>query len=244
MAVLVAWNFAFQISAGSLLLMGVVSYVCFTLLEKKGIVRYGQHAKAKEVAKAANPIKVLIRRQILKFTVISMVTGVVRTAVMFWLPTYLEQQLHFSPDTATLLFSLCSSIIAFTTFIAVFSYEALKRNMDLAILIYFSLATVGFTLVLFVTQPVLNIILLVFSIISSHCADCLMWSRYCPSLYDTGLTSSATGYLDFISYMAAATASSIFPHAKEYIGWNGLILVWIGLMVIGLLVSLPWKKKT
>ena len=240
-AVLVAWRVAFQVSAGSLLLMGSMCLLAFTLLEKKGIIRSGSNVI--RPPKKGGKIKVLLQRQILKFTVISTVTGVVRTAVVFWLPTYLEQHLHFSPDSATLLFTVCTSILSVTSFVAVFSYEALKRNMDLAILIYFSVSTCAFLLLFLVHNNVLNIAVLLLAMLASHCADSLMWSRYCPSLYDTGLTSTATGYLDFISYMAASVASSIFPHAKSVIGWNGLILVWAGLMLVGVLVSLPRKKK-
>lgn len=240
-AVLVAWRIAFQVSAGSLLLMGSMCLLTFSILEKKGIIRTGTNAI--RPPKKGGKIKVLLKRQILKFTVISTVTGVVRTAVVFWLPTYLEQHLHFSPDSATLLFTVCTSILSITSFVAVFSYEALKRNMDLAILIYFSVSTCAFLLLIFMPNNVLNITVLLLALLASHCADSLMWSRYCPSLYDTGLTSTATGYLDFISYMAASVASSIFPHAKEIIGWTGLILVWAGLMLIGVLVSLPRKQK-
>ena len=222
--------------------MGIMCLICFTLLEKHGIIRSGSNTI--RPPKNKSKIKVLLQRQILKFTVISVITGIVRTAVVFWLPTYLEQHLHFSPDAATLLFTLCTSILAVTSFVAVFSYEALKRNMDLAILIYFSISASAFLLLMFISNSVLNIAVMLIAMLASHCADSLMWSRYCPSLYDTGLTSTATGYLDFISYAAAATASNIFPHAKDVIGWTGLILVWAGLMVIGILVSLPHKKKT
>ena len=239
-AVLVAWRVAFQVSAGSLLLMGALCLLSFAILEKKGIVKPNITIRAPE---KGGKIKVLLERQILKFTVIAIITGVVRTAVVFWLPTYLEQHLHFSPDTATMLFTLCTSILSVTSFITVFTYEALRRNMNLAILIYFTVSTSAFGLLLFVPNNTMNIVVMLLAIMACQCADSLMWSRYCPSLYDTGMTSTATGYLDFLSYMAAATASSIFPHAKDVIGWNGLILVWAGLMLIGILVSLPFKKK-
>ena len=88
----------------------------------------------------------------------------------------------------------------------------------------------------------MNIVLLILAIMSSNAASALMWSRYCPSLYDTGMVSTATGYLDFISYMSAAASSTIFANAVDGIGWNGLILVWVGLMIVGVAVCLPRKK--
>ena len=104
--------------------------------------------------------------------------------------------------------------------------------MDLTLLLGFSLASVCFTLVFLIKSPVLNVILIVLSIISSNCAASMMFSRYCPSLADTGMVSSATGYLDFMSYMAASASSTLFANAVNTIGWNKLILVWISLMFV------------
>ena len=73
----------------------------------------------------------------------------------------------------------------------------------------------------------------------SNAAACMLWSRYCPSLIDTGMVSSATGYLDFVSYMAASISSTLFANATTTIGWGGLILVWFGLMVCGILTMVP-----
>jgi hypothetical protein len=94
-------------------------------------------------------------------------------------------------------------------------------------------------LIYFVKQPVFNIIFIVLAIMSSNGAASMLWSRYCPSLYDTGMVSSVTGYLDFLSYMAAAAANRIFAGAATTLGWGNLILVWLGLMVIGVLPALP-----
>ena len=54
--------------------------------------------------------------------------------------------------------------------------------------------------------------------------------------------SSATGFLDFVSYMAASASSTIFADAVSVIGWGNLILVWMGLMIAGVIVALPLEK--
>ena len=91
-------------------------------------------------------------------------------------------------------------------------------------------------------MPAVNIVCIVLAIMSSNAAATMLWSRYCPSLRETGMVSSATGFLDFLSYMAAAAANLIFANAVTSIGWGNLILVWIGLMVCGILVALPYKR--
>ena len=51
------------------------------------------------------------------------------------------------------------------------------------------------------------------------------------------MVSSATGFLDFMSYMAAAASSRLFASAAHTIGWSGLIFVWLVLMLAGMAVS-------
>ena len=116
--------------------------------------------------------------------------------------------------------------------------------MDLTILIMFSSATMMFALVYFIKQPALNIIFLVLAIMSSNGAATMLWSRYCPSLRDTGMVSGATGFLDFMSYMAAALSSTLFANSVSAIGWGNLILIWAGLMAIGVIISInPERLK-
>ena len=157
-------------------------------------------------------------------------------------PTYISQYLGYSVEVSATIFAGATLAISMTTFIAIFVYERLNRNMNLTILLAFTSATVAFLLVYFVKNPALNIVFLVVAIMSSNSAATMMWSRYCPGLRDTGMVSSATGFLDFVSYMAAAVSSTIFANAVTSIGWENIILVWFALMMFGVIISLPQKN--
>lgn len=241
LAAALSWQWVFGVSSALLITMGVVCFVAFTLFEKKGVVRYGQ-ANRKNIAGAAGGVKVLLKRQIVKFTLVSVLTGIVRTTVVFWLTTYISEYLGFDSDTAALLYTVATLVISFSAFIAVFVFERLKRNMDLTILIMFVASAISFLLVFLCKDPAINLVFMVLAILASNGASAMLWSRYCPSLADTGMVSSATGFLDFMSYMAAAVSSTIFANAVSDIGWSGLILVWLGLMVVGVAISLPFDK--
>ena len=243
LASFLAWQSVFAVSSAALAGMAVVGFLVFSLFERGGIVKFGQY-KAKE--KGAKNIAVLFKHHIVKFSLISIITGVVRTSVVFWLPTYIAQHLGFSAKDAAGIFTVATFVISFTAFISVFLYELLGRDMDKIILLMFSSAAGFFTLTYFVSHPVLNIICIVLAIMSSNGAASMLWSRYCPSLRDTGMVSSVTGYLDFLSYMAAAAANLIFANAATSLGWGRLILVWLALMVAGVILALPyhkWKNK-
>ena len=219
--------------------MSVTAFCLFTVFERRGIVTYGQY-KPKE--KGVKNIGVLFKHDIVKFTLVSILTGIVRTSVVFWLPTYINQYLGYDAETSATVFTVATLVISFAAFIAVFIYERLGNNINKTVLIMFSSAAICFALTYFVDAPLFNLIFIVLAIMSSNGAASMLWSRYCPSLRDTGMVSGATGFLDFVSYMSAAVANLLFANAVKDIGWGNLILVWTGLMVIGVVVALPYKR--
>ena len=104
-----------------------------------------------------------------------------------------------------------------------------------------SASVVFFLLTYFVSSPILNLVFIVLAIMSANGASSMLWSVYCPSLTETGVVSGATGFLDFLSYTGAAIANTVFATAATDIGWGNLILIWSGLMVLGVIVSLPFR---
>ncbi len=239
LAVFLSWQGVFITSSVFLFSMAVVCFAFFCLFEKKGIVQYGNYKPAQ---KGKGNVKVLFKHKIVKYSLISIITGVVRTSVVFWLPTYISERLDFSPESSAAIYTVGTLAISATAFIAVFVFERLDRDIEKTILIMFSSSCVFFTLTYFIANPVINIVCMILAIMSSNGAACMLWSRYCPSLRDTGMVSSVTGFLDFLSYMAAAASNLIFANAIDAIGWGNLILVWLGLIVAGTVISLPYDK--
>ncbi len=246
-AAALVWYDAFNVSSAALIVMAVVCFVIFTAFEKRGIVRYG--AKNGSVATAELPsslagkVGILVRHDILRYSAVSMLTGVVRTAVLFWMPTYFSEYLGYGSETAALIFTVATLVISSNSFIAVGLYEALGRRQYPSLMILFGVSVAAFLLTFLVAEPILNIIFLVIAVIGSNGASSILWSVYCPSLSDTGMVSSATGFLDFLSYMAAAIATAVFGNIVSIVGWGNLILIWTVLAVLGILVSLARTKK-
>ena len=245
-ASVLVWQSVFITSSVALVIMSALCLIFFIYFEKKGIVKYGVYkAKISENEKRIHlfsRIRILISHRIILFSLISIITGVVRTAVVFWLPTYFSQHLGYNAKIAPTIFTVATLAIAMSAFVAVFVYERLKRNMDATILLMFTLSSLFFLGVYFVKIPVINVILIILAVLTSNCSAAMLWSRYCPSLRDTGMVSSATGFLDFLSYMAAAASSTLFANSVTTIGWDNLILIWMGLMVFGVIIMLPYRK--
>ena len=243
------WNQAFNASSIALLSMAALCFVLFVIFERRGIVKHrtgkGEN-NDREIAPATfvGKVKLLVRRDIIRYSAISMITGIVRTAVLFWMPTYFSEHLGYDAPTSALIFTVATLVIATNSFIAIALYERLGRRQYPTLLILFGTSLIAFLLAFLVHAPILNVIFLIIAVIGADGASSVMWSVYCPSLVDTGMVSSATGFLDFLSYMAAAAASSLFANAVSSIGWGPLILIWFALMVVGIIIMLPLKRIT
>ena len=237
------WNQAFNASSIALLSMAALCFVLFVILERRGIVKHrtgkGEN-NDREIAPATfvGKVKLLVRRDIIRYSAISMITGIVRTAVLFWMPTYFSEHLGYDAPTSALIFTVATLVIATNSFIAIALYERLGRRQYPTLLILFGTSLIAFLLAFLVHAPILNVIFLIIAVIGADGASSVMWSVYCPSLVDTGMVSSATGFLDFLSYIAAAAATAIFGNLADVIGWNNLLLTWVGLAVLGVAVML------
>lgn len=236
------WENVFRLCGVFLVIVGVACFCALVLFEKRGIVTYKER---KVVSQKGGSIKVLFEHAIVKFTFVAVLTGIVRTSVVFWVPTYLTQYLGFSAGTAASIFTVMSFIQSASPYInnLILYEQILKRNINVMLLLSFSLSTVSFVMMFAVQNPFVNIIFLILALMTSNGASEMLWSVYCPSLRDTGMVSSATGYLDFMSYAAAGVANLLFANAISQIGWGNLILVWAMLMLAGVVISLPLKKK-
>jgi len=238
LATFLTWQATFGVSSIALVTMACVCFVFFSLFERKGIVKSGAPRAVQQNGQKWD-YKGLFKRNIVKFACIAMITGVIRTALVGFLTAYFCEHLKYSKEKATSIFSVITFIICFTTFIAVFVYERLKRNMHLCPLIFFSVSALCFGTLYFVTAPVLNIVMLAVGIMASNACATILYSVYCPSLKDTGLVSGITGALDFLSYISAALASLIIPKAVTGIGWKNTLLLPLALMILGILVCIP-----
>lgn len=242
LAALFTWQATFYSSSIFLVVMAFLVALLFTVFEKRGIVKYNTYDKAEKVK---IDVKLLIKRDIIKFTIVSILTGIIRTSVVFWLPTYISQYLNFSAKESAKIFTVVTLIISLTAFFAIFIYEKLGRRRDFTMLLYFIASGASFLLCYFISSPLVNIAFMVIAIMAANSAATILWSVYCPSMYDTGLVSTVTGFLDFASYMAAALANVLFANAATTIGWKNLLLVWTGIIVLGIINTiLPIKRKS
>lgn len=234
------WEYVFVVCGVTLMLLGSACFATFTIFEKKGIIQYNSTKRTKNKV----DVKLLLERGIFKFAFIAVLSGIVRTSVMFWVPTYLSQYLGLAEREATVAFTAITLFCSASPFInMILIYEMiLKRDMGRMLRLVFTVSAVSFAAMFFVSNPWLNSIFLALALFTSRGASNVVFTVYCPSLRDTGMVSTVTGFMDAMSYLAAGLANLIFANAIYSIGWNWLLWIWAGLMMIGVLISLSRKK--
>lgn len=240
---MVSWKMAFAMASVLVLGLGAAYYLVISALERKQIVQYQKRVST--ASHVSQGVVCLFKRKIVLYTLISALTGIVRTAVVFWLPRYLTEYLIFFSQNAALLFSGITMGISLSAFAAIAVYHKLHRNMEITILLSFLISAVSFGMLAVIRQPIANMALMTLALMASNCASSIVWTVYCPSLCDTGLVSTATGYLDFISYAAAAISNVVFANAVNIIGWENLVVVWSSMMATGVLAMVAdyWMHR-
>ena len=239
-AAALSWSASFYFGGILLMAIGIGVFLFFLFAEKRKIVTYHNFAPPKE---KGGSLSVLFERKIVKFTIISATTGIIRTSVVFFLPSYFCSFLGFSESHSALLFTVATLLIAVSVFLSAFFFELFKKNLMRALLLFFIGATLTFAGAFLFDNRFINVLMMIIAITMANCAANMQWSYYCPSLRDTGLVSTATGFLNFISYLAAGLANALSPYAVSAIGWKGLTLIWTVLVSIGIICCLPFKRN-
>lgn len=253
------WQGTFLWAGLSCIVIGAGVFLVLSVLEAKQLIR------PKAVSANGEKKHVLDVFHLENFVFYMFVGGLVEisaSSIMFWLPTYLEERLLFSPAASKLWFTVISTVRSFTPFVAIFVYQAVFRGKDMRMIRWaFFAAAVLFTGVLFLCEPYIsfgdmrsiayiNIVLFVLALVSVGFASSLLWSVYIPNQGKTGLVSTVNGMLDFSGYCFAAAANKVFSVMIDPLGWGGILVMWIALMVSGILavaVSVRWnahKKRT
>lgn len=240
-AMILNWNALFTVGAVLLAAGTAVGFGVFTLFEKSGGITY-KKSIARGERKETKAVYILIKNEIVRYTFVAVFTGIIRTSVVFWIPTFLVQYLGYSVKSASGIFSCITLVIAFSPYIGVCVYRYFfQKNINRTVFCSFIIGTAAFLLMCVINNPTINIVLLITALLSGNIASAMIWNVYCPSLSHTGLVSTATGYLNFISYLGGAAANFLFSNAISSIGWKQLLTVWGMLMLAGAILGRPWR---
>lgn len=228
-----SFRIAFLASAVVLTATALIWYVILTYLEKQNAITSRKDDSAiwftKELAAE------LVRKAFLPVLLVSMVNGIIRNAVAFWIPTFLSERLGFSPALSASISGGLPLVNLAGTFLGLVILKKLRGNEFRTIGILFGASTAAFTLaILFSKLSALLVVFMLFVACGAMSSACnLIFASYCLRFKDTGRMSAVTGLLNFSAYAASALASAGFGAVISSFGWSPLTLSWVLLSLVG-----------
>ena len=134
-------------------------------------------------------------------------------------------------------------ISAANQIIAIWLYHLMKEKIIWVIRFSFFLSTICFSLLLPVKNVYFNLILLLIANSGYSWAGTMVWTYYCRGFKNVNRVAFVVGFLDFISYAFSAIGNLLFSEAIVKIGWVYLIVIWVGIMFAGVLVTFFYREK-
>ncbi len=242
-AVFMNWKMLFVSGQILLTLSALMCGIMFVSFEKKGIITDKKIPDDTAYNEKNGKIKILLKRGIVQYSMVSVFTGILRTSVIFWIPTMLVQYMNYREKAAVGIFSVVSVLTAFAPYFGVWCYRFIfGKSIEKTTFLSFLAGAACYLGICIIKNPTVNVILLTTALFVGNIASAMLWNVYCPSLNDTGMVSGVTGYLDFISYIGGALANILFANAADILGWKVLLMVWAAIMAVGAVTVLPWNK--
>lgn len=238
-ALVFEWKKIFVISGIIAFLLSVLSFICFTLLEKSGLI---VPLEKKKKEKNGSFLSVFKLKNFVVYMLIGMVIEIAGTAVAFWLPTYISEYLKFPANVSGIIYSVISLIKSIGPFVCLILFKKFKENDMKMMRVMFVISALLFVGMSIASNVWINLFFLLLALFANCCASGVMWSIYIPSLASSGKVSSANGILDCSGYAAAAAATTLFAVVMNSFGWTGTILLWAGTTALGAVITFFGKK--
>jgi sugar phosphate permease len=170
-----------------------------------------------------------------------------RYALMFWLPYYMVQQLHYGVGTAGYLSSLYELVGILGALVAGYVSDRFNQSRRAPV----SAVMLGGLALVMLFQPLLASFGLVgigFVIslagLLSYGPDTLLSGAAAQDVGETRAAATATGLIDGIGHLGALFSPYVVVFVSERYGWDRLFLVFAGAAFLAGLVLLPlWNLK-
>ncbi len=240
------WKSVFPLSGVVAFVTGIAAYLFLTIMEKKKYIVprkvSSRNIKGTDVPKN-HIFAVFFIPKFVMYMFIGMVVEIAASSITFWIPTYVNEYLMFSQDASNFIFSAISIITSICPFFSLLLFKKTGEDDVRIMRIMFSFSALFFLGMLLPLGKWMNILFLVLARIAMASASCILWSIYVPSLASSGKVSGANGVLDCSGYVGASVANMGFAAVMGNLGWNGLIVTWGAVALVGVFITLFVSKK-
>lgn len=238
------WKWAFYLTGILLILTAILWFVVLHIWERKKYLR--TICVTSSTVKGIAPLFSILRRhQLFPILLMTIINGIVRNAVAFWIPTYITEQFHVVPATSSAITSVLPIFNLIGTFLGLKLLKKCKENEYEVSILLFAISMAMFLLMSLTHSQyfILTIVALFLANAAMASACNMVFSVYCLRFRETGRVSTITGFLDAVSYLFAALASPVFSVVVSGTNWNTTVFIWGVLTAIGMFAALVAYKS-
>jgi sugar phosphate permease len=170
--------------------------------------------------------------------------GALRDAVESWAPSFLADQFRLDSSMAAIT-SVIIPVISITgTYFANWLFEKKLKNELVTSCVMFAIAAVcvGGLILCSPLGAVPCALLMAISVSAMWGANHMFLTVIPYRFASLGLSAAITGILNSVIYFATSLCSMLYGFLADRVGWNTLILVWLGIGIFGVIVCLVGSK--
>lgn len=236
-AALGRWHLGFQITGIALLSAALFWFITIGRLQKRGAIKPLIRTAAQGGGSLRGLRTTLLDNAFAPMIVVAIINGIIRNAVAFWIPTYIAEKLGADPVSAAGVSSILPLVGIAGTLAGMGLLRRLGNNEFRVSMVLYVICTIAFTTLWALDgRWFIPAVAALFLASASMTAQCnMVFGIFALRFADTGRVSAITGFLNFSSYASASIASTAFVRLVAATGWGGIVLVWVGLAVTGLL---------
>ena len=237
------WRTVFFIYGAVAVLISSVWYAKITAIEKKCEIVYPMHQKSKNGSKMS--IKISVPLLIIVMVTI-MLQGSLRDGVTTWVPTFVSESFNLGSEISILssviipLFSLAS--LQLTGII----YNKLGKKPFKSSGLFFICAVTAAVLLVFFkgSSVILTVAMSALIVACMHGINLILVCFLPAALADDDNVSTLSGLLNFMTYVGSAASTYGFALLSESFGWNGTVVSWLVITVLGTTACIICNKAT
>jgi sugar phosphate permease len=231
LSLIFSWKYVFIVAGCIVILTSLLAFIIFSSMEKKGLIVFKEQKKVQFSFR--DIFKVFSLESFKFYMLVGALVEISTASINFWIPTYMNQRLGFSPEISSIIFSINSIVHASCPFVALIILKFFRYHDSKMLIFTFFTSAMLFASLIFVTNPYINVVLFILALVFVGFSSALLWSVYIPSQSKSGMVSTVNGVLDFSGYAASFLANLTFTFTMSLVGWNGIIIMWVALMLIG-----------
>lgn len=170
--------------------------------------------------------------------------GILRDGITTWMPVYMSEVFHMS-NAASILSAAVLPVFSIIATLSASAFLRVLKNEVLTAAVLFGVSIVPGSVMLLFSDSLPGVCIGMMTLMTGcmHGINLMLISRLPGHFARFGRASFVSGILNAATYVGSALSSFGFGVLAERRGWNGVIALWVFLVIGGMAVLLAVRRR-